>query len=196
MLPVNIIWVGVTVNLLATFWYIKDILYGSTRPNLVSWFIWMLAPFIGTFLALKAGAGLSSLGIFMAGLCPFLVLTFSLFKKNAFWKIESYDLICGFASLLAIILYVLTNNLSISIIFAILGDLLAYIPTLIKSWKHPESENSWIYSAGIVNSILALLIIKDWNFAIYSFPLYLVLANSLEVIFIYRKNFFKKNISI
>lgn len=191
MLPENIIFVGVAINLFCSAWYIKNIFYGNTKPNLVSWFIWMLAPFIGAFLAFKSGAGLAASGIFMAGFGPFLVIIFSLFKKNAFWKIQSFDLICGFFSIVAIVLYLITKNLGISIIFAILSDLLAYIPTFIKSWKFPETESSSTYIGGIINNTLSLLIIKNWIFAIYLFPVYLVLANLIEVCFLYRKKIFK-----
>lgn len=195
MLPENIIYIGVAITLITTFLYVKNIFYGNTKPNLVSWFIWMFAPFVGFFLQLKAGAGLSSLAVLMSGFCPFLVVVFSLFKKNAFWKIQSFDLLCGFFSLIAIILYLSTNNLGISIFFAILSDLLAYIPTFIKSWKYPETETGSVYISGIINSVLALLTIKNWIFTIYSFPIYLVLANLLEVYFIYRKRIFRKAIS-
>ena len=77
MLPEKIIFIGVLINLITSLWYVRNIFYGNTRPNLVSYFIWMLAPFVGFFLQLKAGAGFSSLGVFMAGFGPLLVIIFS-----------------------------------------------------------------------------------------------------------------------
>jgi len=195
MLPEKIIFVGVAINLFCSIWYIKNIIYGGTKPNLVSWFIWMLAPFVGVFLLLKAGAGLSSLGVFWAGFGPFLVIIFCLFKKNAFWKIQLFDIVCGLFSVMALVLYVITHNLAVSIIFAILSDFLAYIPTYIKSWKYPETETGSTYIGGVINNTLALLIIKNWVFAIYSFPLYLVLANLIEISFLYRKKIFRKRLA-
>jgi len=192
MLPEKIIFIGVLINLIGILWYIRSIFYSGTKPNLVSWFIWALAPFIGVFLQLKAGAGLSVLGTLMAGFGPFLVLLFSLFKKNSFWKIKTFDVICGLIALFSLILYILTHNLGISILFAILSDFLAYIPTILKTYKFPETENSSIFAGGIINNILALLITKNWIFAIYAFPVYLVLVNLIEVYFIYRKRIFKK----
>ncbi|HAS80506.1 MAG: hypothetical protein UR25_C0001G0109 [Candidatus Nomurabacteria bacterium GW2011_GWE1_32_28] len=187
MLPENIIYLGVLINLLFSILYIKSIIYGKTRPNLISWFVWMLAPFVGTFLALKAGAGFSVLGIFMAGFGPFLVVMVSLFKKNAFWKIERYDLICGFFSLLALLLYIATNNLWISILFAIISDGLAAVPTIIKSWKFPETESSSVYLGGIINNIVSLLIIKNWIFSIYSFNIYFIVINIIIIFAIFYK---------
>ncbi|OGZ66143.1 MAG: hypothetical protein A3D34_03800, partial [Candidatus Staskawiczbacteria bacterium RIFCSPHIGHO2_02_FULL_33_16] len=191
MLPENIIFVGVAINLFCCIWYVKSIISGNTRPNLVSWFIWMLAPFIGTFLALKAGAGFSVLGIFMAGFGPLLVIIVSIFRKNAFWKIETFDLICGFFSLMALVLYIFTYNLAISILFAIISDGLAAIPTIIKSWKFPETESSSTYFGGIVNNVLSLLIIKNWIFSIYSFNIYFILVNIVIIFSIYHKRIFK-----
>jgi len=196
MLPEKIIIIGVLINLFCCLWYIKNIIKGGTRPNLVSWFIWMLAPFVGTFLALKAGAGFSVTGIFMAGFGPFLVIIVSLFKKNAFWKIEKFDLLCGFFSILALIFYIITNNLGISILFAILSDGLAAIPTIIKSWKFPETESSSTYIGGIINNTLSLLIIKNWIFSIYSFNIYFIVVNVVIIFAIYHKKIFKKEIFV
>lgn len=191
MLPEYTIVAGILINLFCSFWYIKNILKGDTKPNPVSWLIWSLAPFVGVFLQLRAGASWSVVGVFMAGFAPFLVVIFSLFKKNAFWKVRPFDLVCGLFSMAALIIYVVTSNLALSIVFAILSDFLAYIPTFVKTWKNPETETSSVYWGGIVNNILSLLIIKDWLFTIYSFQIYLVLANLIEVTFIYRKRIFR-----
>lgn len=193
MFSEKIIFVGVAISILCSLWYIKNIIYGEVRPNLISWFIWMLAPFIGTFLALKAGAGFTAFGIFMAGFGPLLVIIVSLFRRNVFWKINSFDVVCGIFSILALVLYVITNNLAISIIFVIVSDLLAYFPTFIKTYKYPETESSFMYLGGIINNIFALLIIKDWSFSIYAFSIYLITANIFELYFIYRKKIFKKS---
>lgn len=187
MFPGQIIIVGVLVNLFCSFWYIKSVLKGNARPNLVSWLIWSFAPFVGVFLQLKVGAGWSAVGVFMAGFAPLLVVIFSFLKRNAFWKIKFFDLLCGFFSITALIIYIATSNLWISILFAIMSDLLAYFPTFVKSWKNPETETSSVYIGGIINNIFALLIIKNWIFTVYSFPIYLILANLVEISFIYRK---------
>jgi hypothetical protein len=189
MLPEKIIFVGLLLSLPALFLYIKDIFRGRNRPNLVSWFVWMLAPFIGVFFQLKAGAGWSVLPVFMAGFFPLLVIIFSLSYKNAYWKITTFDIICGIFSLFALMLYLFTHNLEISVLFAILSDGLAAIPTIIKSWKFPETETSGVYLVGILNNILALLTIKNWIFSIYSFSIYFIIINSIIVFAILRKKF-------
>jgi len=122
MLPSNIIYIAVIVSLIAYFFYFKNIFYGSTKPNLVSWFIWMLAPLLGFFFDIKAGAGLSALPVFLAGFGPLVVIIISILNKNAYWKLTAFDFICGIFALISLVLYIFTHNLEISIIFVILSD--------------------------------------------------------------------------
>jgi len=187
MLSEKIIYIGIIINIFFYIPYIKGILKGDVKPNLVSFSIWTLAPLIGVFLQLKAGANLSVLGTFMAGFGPFLVIIFSLINKNSFWKINRFDLICGLFSILSLIIYIITNKLGISILFAIISDGLAAFPTILKSLKFPETENALLYMGGIINNILALLIITNWTFSIYAFSVYFIIINAIIIFSIYHK---------
>lgn len=190
MLPEYIIYFGVLISLIGQFFYLKSIILGSTKPNLVSHFIWMLAPFIGVFFQIKAGAGLSALVIFMAGFSSFLIVIISLFKKNGYWKLNNFDTICGLFSLTALVFYIFTHNLAISILFAILSDSLAYIPTIKKTWNFPNTETGSLYIGGILSNFLGLLTITNWAFPIYSFSISIIVLNSLVLFSIYRKKIF------
>lgn len=190
MLPENIIFFAIILNIIGHFFYIFSIVKGYTKPNLVSWVIWTLAPFIGVFFQLKAGAGLSVLPVFMAGFGPFMIVIASILTKNAIWKINTFDIYCGVMALFSLIVYVFTHNLGISIIFAILSDVLAAIPTFVKSWKYPESESSAAYSWAILPNIIGLLIIKKWTFPIYSFGIWLIIFNITMICILYRKKIF------
>ena len=191
MLPSNIIYIAVIVSLIAYFFYFKNIFYGSTKPNLVSWFIWMLAPLLGFFFDIKAGAGLSALPVFLAGFGPLVVIIISILNKNAYWKLTAFDFICGIFALISLVLYIFTHNLEISIVFVILSDGLAAIPTIVKSWKFPETETAAVYLAGIFAQTLALLIIKNWVFSIYVLNVYFIVINIIIIFCIYRKKIFK-----
>ena|SRR3989338_8742785 len=191
MLPEQIVYLGIVANIIGYIYYFRDIFRGGTKPNLVSWFLWMLGPFIGVFFQLKAGAGLSALPVFMAGLGPLIVIIVCILRKNSIWKIGILDTICGLLALAALIFYMLTHNLGISILFAILSDLLAAIPTIVKTWKFPETETIGPYLSGVFANTLGLLIIKNWIFSIYSFSLYFILLNLTIIFCIYRKKIFK-----
>lgn len=191
MFPEQIAYIGVLISLILTFFYIKTIIYGKTRPSLISWSIWALAPLIAVFLQIKAGAGLSFLSSFMSGFGPLLVVIFALIYKKGFWKITTFDIVCGVLALLALVIYIITNKLGISILFAILSDGLAAIPTIRKSWKFPESESPISYISGIISNTLALLVIDIWKFSIYSFSIYLITINIIIIFSIYHKKIFR-----
>ena len=187
MFSEKIIYFAVLINFIGHIFYIKSILKGNTRPSLVSWFFWTLAPFLGVYFQLKAGAGLSFLPIFVAGFGSLLVLVVAFLTKNGFWKITTFDIYCGIFSLFALVIYIFTHNLGISILFAILSDAFASIPTLIKSWKFPETEMWAPYLLPIFSNAVGLIIIKDWSFSIYSFGIYFLILDTSIIFAIYHK---------
>lgn len=188
MLPINIIaYTSVLIQLIGVSFYIRDMFRGTTKPNRISWIIWALGPIIGAWLQWQAGAGLSVLPVFMAGFNPILVVIASFIIKEGYWKITKLDIMCGIIAIFALLLWIVTQSFVISILFAIVSDFLASVPTLIKSWKFPETETSSAYIGGIIANILGLFIIKNWIFSIYSFGLYLVAINLVIVFSIYRK---------
>src|SRR3989344_7703913 len=187
MIPDKIIFFALSLNLLGHILYIRSVIRGQAKPNLASWIPWMLAPLVGVFFQLKAGAGLSVLPVFMAGFGHMIIIIAALLSKHSLWKLKTIDLFCFGFSIFALVLYVLTHNLALSIIFAIMSDALAFIPTYVKAWKFPESESVQAYSWAILANIIGLLIIEEWRFAVYSFGLYLAIANMIFVIILYRK---------
>jgi hypothetical protein len=191
MLPEYFGYLIIISTVVGYYFYFRGMFFGQTKPNLISWFIWMLAPFLGVFFQLKAGATWSVLPVFMAGFGPLILLIISLIKKNGYWKLTAFDLICGLLSLLALIIYAITRKLGISILFAILSDGLACVPTVKKSWQFPKSETGILYFTGIINNIIGLLIIKNWTFVIFSFGVYFIVANAIIVLAIYREKILK-----
>lgn len=194
MIPELIGYIAVIIQLIGISFYIRDMFRGTTKPNLVTWFVWALAPLIGSWLEWQAGARFSILPVFMAGFNPILVIIIALVIKKGYWKITKFDVVCGVLAIAALILWFLTKNLSISVLFAILSDALASVPTLFKSWTNPETETSTAYLGGIIANILGLLIIKKWSFPTYSLGIYFILMNALIVFCIYRKKFFETKI--
>ena len=70
---------------------------------------------------------------------------------------------------------IITKSGDIAIIFSILADGLAAMPTIVKSFNYPETESAWPYFASTISAILTLLTVKVWNIANIAFPLYIVL---------------------
>jgi uncharacterized membrane protein len=184
MIPEQFVILGALIGFIGTTTYLISTLKGETKPNKVSWFVWSLAPLIAFWAQINQGVGLVSLMTFMVGFGPLLVFLASFVNKKASWKITRLDLICGTLSIIGLILWQMTQVGNIAILFSLLADALAAVPTVIKSYKYPETENYWVYFLVGISSIITLLAIKDWNFETAAFPIYIFLIDLLLFVLI------------
>ncbi len=175
-------------SLLAAFVYIRSMLVGNTKPNRVSWLMWAIAPLIATAAALSNGVGWAVLPVFMAGFSPFLIFAASFFAKKAYWKLSSFDYVCGALSAVALIMWWLTKAPNIAIVFAIASDALASVPTLTKAWTNPETESVWPFLIGVFGAASSLTVATLWTFSEYAFPIYLIIVNILVLFALYNRN--------
>lgn len=89
----------------------------------------------------------------MAGFGPILVFTVACFNKAAYWKMGKFDYICGFVSILALVAWYMTKSPNVAILLAILSDALAALPTLIKGWNFPETENGFLFLGSLFSDL-------------------------------------------
>jgi len=177
MLDERFVWVGVILSFYGGLRYLIDTLKGKTKPNRVTWFFWALAPLIAFAAEVQKGVGLQIWMTFSVGFNPLIILIASFFNKKSYWKLHKYDYFYGGLALLGIILWQITGEGNLAILFAILTDGLAAIPTVIKSYFKPETESSLIYLLGMINAAIAVLTIKTWGFAYWGFPAYIIGIN-------------------
>ncbi len=187
-----IVFIGAVFHVLGTSVYIKNTLRGYTQPNRVTYLIWAAGPLIAAAAGLASGAAWALLPVFMSGLGPFLIFLASFVNPRAYWKLGILDWTCGALAVAALVFWRITNEPNIAIVFAILADGLALLPTAIKSWKHPETETGTSYLTSLINVITGLIAAQTWAFAEVGFLLYLVVADGLPVIFIFRRGFFSR----
>ena len=179
MLDEKFVIVGVIINFIGSISYLVDTIKGKVKPNRVTWFIWALAPFIAFSAEIKQGVGLQSLMTFMVGFNPSLIFLASFINKKAIWKLKRSDLVCGIISLIGLFLWYITKIGNIAILFSIFSDALAGIPTIVKAYKFPETENYLGFLSAAISAVITMLTIKVWNFEHYGFPLYIFLICSL-----------------
>lgn len=166
---------GAFLNLIGITSYLIATIKGHTKPNRVTWSIWALAPLIAFAAQIQQHVGLPALLTFMTGFGPLLIFIASFINKNAAWKITTFDLFCGALSLLGLALWMVTQTGNIAILFSILADGLASIPTIIKSYKAPETENSTAYLFSGTSALITLFALQTWDFTHLGFPLYIFL---------------------
>jgi multisubunit Na+/H+ antiporter MnhG subunit len=182
-----IVVVGAVFSLLGALAYIRSMFKGETKPNRVTWFMWLLAPFIATAASLSNGVSWAVVPVFMAGFSPFLIFTASFFTKKAYWKLTTFDYLCGIISALALGLWLLTSLPDLAIILAIISDGLAAVPTFVKAWHNPKTESTWPFTIGMLSPMTVFLVARTWSFSELAFPAYLIVVNVLILIAIIKK---------
>ena len=190
-----IVLLGAAVNLAGTSFYIKGTLKGETKPNRVSWLMWSTAPLIAAAAALSDGVRWAALPVFMSGFCPLLVLISSFVNPKAYWKLETFDYLCGACSVLALVLWAITKEPMVAIIFAIASDGFAAVPTIVKSLKHPDTELAVAYMVGLFSALTSFFALKTFGVSELAFPIYLVVVNLFLVVVICRGRMRKRNIN-
>ncbi len=186
-MSVYLVFVAAFATLVATYVYIRSMFKGGAKPNRVSWLMWSIAPFIATAAAISNGVGWAALPVFMSGFSPLLIFTASFVTKKAYWKLASFDYVCGILSGLALVLWYVTKDPNVAIAFAIVADGLAAIPTLTKAWNHPETESAWPFIVGVFNALTSFGAATMWTFSEYAFPLYLIAINVMLSFSVYHK---------
>ena len=181
MINVNWIYLGTAIGVLGTAVYLRDTLRGTTKPNRVTWLLWAVAPLLAAVVELKEGVGLRALPTFMIGFMPLLVFVASFHNAAAVWKVRRIDYACGAMSVIGTAVWLVTRNGVLAISAAIIADFLAGVPTVMKSWTHPETETVYSYIGAVVSMAIVLLTVQHWTFEVAAFPIFIVCMASVEV---------------
>ena len=178
MLPEYCAIIGAIIGSLGGVYYLYETIAGRSQPNRITWLLWGIFPMV-IFVAQRVqGVKGVSWASFFAGFMPLLIFAASFINKKAYWKTEPRDYYLMAAAVLGIILWALTDNPNLALLFSLLADMLAAIPTLIKAYRHPHSE-SWIaYAISAVGFGLYLLSVQVFNFENTTFVAYIFLLNA------------------
>ncbi|WP_243286974.1 hypothetical protein [Geothrix terrae] len=178
MLPEYFAIIGAIIGSLGGFYYLYETIAGKAQPNRITWLLWGIFPMV-IFVAQRAqGVEGVSWASFAAGFTPLLIVAVSFFNKKAYWKSEPRDYYLMAAAFLGIILWAMTDKPNLALLFSLLADMLAGIPTLIKSYHHPHSE-SWIaYAVSALGFGISLLSVQTYNFENITFVAYVFILNA------------------
>jgi hypothetical protein len=179
-------------SLIAALVYVRSMVVGGTKPNRVTWLMWTIAPLIAAAAEVSNGVGWAVLPVFMAGFSPLLILTASFLAKKAYWKLSTFDYVCGALSGLALIMWWLTKDPNVAIVFALASDALAAVPTLTKAWKNPKTESVWPFIVGVFAAASSLAVASLWTFSEYAFPSYLIMVNVLILLALYKRKLIRQ----
>src|SRR5581483_9723552 len=179
MINENFVFLGVVLSAGGGSTYVLHTLRGEVRPHKVTWLLWAIAPLVGFAAQLSEGVGIRALTTFIVGFMPACIFIASFVNPEAGWGVTRFDVVCGVLSLLGVALWAVTSDGNVAILFAIVADGLAAVPTLRKAYTYPETESDTLFWFGIANAAIGLLIVDAWDFEKYAFAAYLLMVNAV-----------------
>jgi len=180
-----LIFISTALALCSPLVYTRSILKGEAKPHRVTRFILLLITSLTTAslftqndqvaIWLAAASTLQAIWLF--------ILSFR-YGMGGWAKV---DIFCLIIALLGIISWQLSQNSLFGLYLAILADFIGMVPTLIKTYKFPETE-FWLFNLmDTIAAGLSLLALSNFILKEYSYPLYIMLINLVMVLLIERK---------
>ncbi len=179
------IFLVVLASLLAIFGnipYLRDVIKGRVVPHPYTWLVWSIVSCVVFFGQLAKGAGLAAIPTAVSEIFTLIIFLFSVkygFKNPP--KIDKYFL---FLALLGLIPWFITKDPTISVIIVVCIDLVAFVPTLRKTYSDPKSETPILYGSNVLRHSLILSTLGAYNIATMLHSISMIITNSIMVIFI------------
>lgn len=165
--------------------YIFSIVKGDTKPNRTTWIIWTA---IGTVSLVQDYAVGSRSSIWVSAgavLGPFVIAILSL--KYGSKEKDSTEKYYFMGSLAALILWYFTGSPLMGLALNIFIDFCGAMPTILKTWKDPESEDfsSWVMF--LTGNLINLFAVRELIALSSIYPIYLYTLSFGMVFIIVRK---------
>jgi len=157
--------------------YIRDIVKGKTHPHAYSWFLWASVGLIIFALQLTAGGGVGAYVTLSAVIITYVIFGLGLRYGKA--EITRTDTVFFVLALIGIGLWLLAKQPVLSVILLDAVEVLAFAPTIRKSWHRPHSETLSSYAMNSLRFGLALLAMAHYSVVTVLYPATWLVANVL-----------------
>ena len=185
MLPEYFALVSTLIASLGAIQYLYLTVVGKVQPNKVTYFFWGLFPLIAFFAQSHEEVSSVAWITLAMGVLPFLIVVAAFFNKEAYWKIQRLDYGLAFMAITCMVAWYITNSAVLAIVFTLVADMFASLPTLIKSYTHPHSEDWRPYAINSLGFLIGLGAVQNWMFAEYSFVLYFFILTTTFALLIF-----------
>ena len=162
----------------------RSIYRKESNPHVLSWLGWAFITLIGSLAMIDSGSKWSTLFIFANSFSCFTIATYSIYKKVGVWSTTIYDFLFFGLGILGIILWQ-TLDLPIAAIFlSVTADVFFSIPTLVKIYKNPKSENYVAWIPYCIAGIFGVLAISRLTLSEILYPTYVCVINIVMLLMI------------
>lgn len=172
---------SVIITLVSVIPYLRDILRGTTKPNLVSWITWTLLTGIATAAELAAGEYVAAIFTSSAVVETGSVVVLGLIKR-ACVRYTRFDVICQISAIVGIILWQLFDSPAVGVIASVTIDFVGALPTLRHCWEKPGEETWPTYALAGLAGLFAILALDTYNVISLPYPIYIMLINFIMAV--------------
>ncbi len=167
--------------------YIRDAYTKRVRPHPYTWLVWTIVSGITFFGQLAKGAGIGALPAGVAEIFTIGIFLFSL--QYGFKYIERTDKYYLAAALIGLIPWALFDDPTMSVVIAVSIDLVAFVPTIRKTWNKPQTETPPLYAANVTRHVLTLFSLQAYNVATTLHSIAMIIMNSIMTgIIVFKKD--------
>jgi Na+/phosphate symporter len=164
--------------------YIFDILSGKARPARSARLMFTVLLLVALLQQHALGSGWALAVTIGEAIGSVMILVLALQKGVG--GLKRTDLICYVLLGLGMLVWLTTRNAVLGLHLTVLTDVVAFMPTLIKTWREPDSETPLFFIAGAVAPLFSMAAAGEYTYAVLLFPAYLAAVNLIEVGLIYR----------
>jgi len=169
--------------------YLKDVIKKNVHPHPYTWFIWSIVSMTTFFGGLAKGAGIGALPTGISEGFTIIIFLFSLqylFRREV-GHIRTMDHYFLAICVIGLIPWALTKDPTWSVVIVVLIDIVAFIPTLRKTWSHPKTERPLLYEMNVARHALTLFSLGAYNIATTFHSIAMIVTNTVMTIFIRRR---------
>ncbi len=167
---VALVTIGTIIGLASFYPYYRDIVKGTTKPHVFSWLIWSLLVGITFFIQLAEGGGIGAIVTGIESLCCFGITLFAYTRGEKI--IPFTDWICLFLAIAAIVLWQGADQPLLAVLFIILADFFAFLPTFRKSYNRPYQETISQFAMSSVRWFLVIPALETLTLTTFLYPLW------------------------
>ncbi|MBI5456172.1 hypothetical protein HY969_00350 [Candidatus Kaiserbacteria bacterium] len=162
--------------------YFRSIIQGITKPHPFTWFIFFIIDGTVFVAQLVSGAGPGAWVIGVSSFMNSIVFLFALVRGEK--RIVRVDWVCLICAFLGIVLWWITSEPFLGVLFATAADAIAKIPTFRKSYLRPNEESVSLWSLDIIKFSLGLVALSSFTVTTAIFPAEAAITNVLLVGFV------------
>lgn len=167
--------------------YILKVFKKEVEPHPYTWFVWTIVSGTVVFGQIAKGAGVGVIPTIASEIFTLIIFLFSL--RYGFRNIRRIDTYFLIAALLGLIPWILTKDPTISVVVVVTIDLIAFVPTLRKTWNKPRTEAPILYTTNFLRHGMALFALEAYNLATMLHSIVMIIVNILMTfIIVYRRS--------